>query len=907
VNNTVAWKPLLFRRFRFEVWMGAMFLLLFAPAPPIQAQLPRPIEARGKDPALLLDYVSLKEEDSGTTDAVVHLRLTAPTPFVVHGLYLTQDGTATVADRDYEAATGSFSFEPNSTTSTITVHVNGDTKVEPNETFYVQLAAVENATTTTGPGRSEITILNDDTGIRISIPDVSKLEGNSGSTNFDFAVTLSAPSSVDVTGAYRLTDDTATARDNDFVSDSGSFTIRAGQRTATISVRVTGDSAPESDERFFVDISGLAGVAPLTLRATGTILNDDFGSIDVSSPSVEEGDSGTTDVRFRVALAQAVPTDTNVKYQTVDGTATVADKDYQSDAGSVIIPAGQTFQNVAVRIAGDTRPEPDETFTLMVTANGISATGTATIVDDDRQKPSALAIVSGNNQHGTAGKALALPFVVRASDTNGKPVVGASIRWSVSKGSATVSASSTTTDSSGTSSTIVTLGSSTGEVAVISELTGPLNAQVTFAVVSDAELASTPGISPVAVAVAKRLDELCNSSAAILRGACGALSVLPDADRARVLEQIAPQQSGAQAQSIMQGTTILVSSIASRLSALRGGATGFSIDRLSMDINGKSFPVAALVSLLNSYARGGGAGDPGGRGLSGFVNGTIGHGTRPAQLGTLGFDLKHRGVTAGLDRRVGNLVVGGAVSWMSLKSNLRDSSGNLDTKGYSVSLYGMRTGLLAGRASSKHGGWSLLEGGYVEAIVTYGRNEYLSQHLVDIPGLQVSTARSRNHANVLVFTGGGGVESNRGAFALDTFLRGSFSGAGVAGFDESGGGALSLGVRSQQVRSLLATTGFDASYSQSLKWGVLRPDIRVSFVHDFEGGSRLITAHFLQDPAATPFTIPIDHPDRNYGNIAAGLQALMPHGYSSFLQYSGDVGRSDLHFYSVQLGLRKEF
>ncbi len=57
--------------------------------------------------------------------------------------FSTANGTATVADNDYTAASGTLNFTGNAgETKTITVQVKADQKVEANETFVVNLANV---------------------------------------------------------------------------------------------------------------------------------------------------------------------------------------------------------------------------------------------------------------------------------------------------------------------------------------------------------------------------------------------------------------------------------------------------------------------------------------------------------------------------------------------------------------------------------------------------------------------------------------------------------------------------------------------------------------------------------------------------------------------------------------------
>ena len=73
--------------------------------------------------------------------------------------YATANGTAT-AGSDYTAISGTLTFAPGQLTQTIAVPVLGDTVVEPNETFVVNLTAPANATLADGQGIG--TILDND-------------------------------------------------------------------------------------------------------------------------------------------------------------------------------------------------------------------------------------------------------------------------------------------------------------------------------------------------------------------------------------------------------------------------------------------------------------------------------------------------------------------------------------------------------------------------------------------------------------------------------------------------------------------------------------------------------------------------------------------------------------------------
>ena len=71
-------------------------------------------------------------------------------------------------------------------------------------------------------------------------------------------------------------DGTATTSDNDYVARTGTLTFAPGETTKTITIVVQGDNKKESNESFFLDLSGNSSNSVLDKkRGIGTILNDD--------------------------------------------------------------------------------------------------------------------------------------------------------------------------------------------------------------------------------------------------------------------------------------------------------------------------------------------------------------------------------------------------------------------------------------------------------------------------------------------------------------------------------------------------------------------------------------------------------------------------------------------------------
>jgi hypothetical protein len=184
--------------------------------------------------------------------------------------YATANGSA-LAGSDYTATSGTLTFAAGQTSKTITVPVIGDTIVEPNEAFVVNLSGAIGATIFDGQGLG--TILNDD-GPTLRINDVSRAEFNSGATAFTFIVTLSSASASTVTVNYATANGSALAG-SDYTATSGTLTFAAGQTSKTITVLVTGDTVVEPNEAFVVNLSGAIGATIFDGQGVGTILNDD--------------------------------------------------------------------------------------------------------------------------------------------------------------------------------------------------------------------------------------------------------------------------------------------------------------------------------------------------------------------------------------------------------------------------------------------------------------------------------------------------------------------------------------------------------------------------------------------------------------------------------------------------------
>jgi hypothetical protein len=108
----------------------------------------------------------------------------------------------------------------------------------------------------------------------LSVGDVKLKEGDSGTKNARFTVTLGAAASTTVTVQAATASGTATAP-SDYKSKTATLTFKAGTLKQTFAVKVNGDTRKESDEKFKVKLSSAKDAKIADATATGKILNDD--------------------------------------------------------------------------------------------------------------------------------------------------------------------------------------------------------------------------------------------------------------------------------------------------------------------------------------------------------------------------------------------------------------------------------------------------------------------------------------------------------------------------------------------------------------------------------------------------------------------------------------------------------
>lgn len=209
---------------------------------------------------------------------------------------VTGSGANPVNAIDFDGNTlpsGSLSFAANETSKVITILVNGDTTVEPNEGFTVTLSSPSGSTITTATAAGSIN--NDDNPpssptVTLSANPVTIAEDAGVAT---FTATLSAATDQQVTIQLDFSG-TATLLE-DYTRSDAQIVIPAGQTTGTITVTAVQDSLVEGNETVIVDITSVTnGTESGTQRVTTIIIDANDSTIQLPSGETRVTNEGGT-------------------------------------------------------------------------------------------------------------------------------------------------------------------------------------------------------------------------------------------------------------------------------------------------------------------------------------------------------------------------------------------------------------------------------------------------------------------------------------------------------------------------------------------------------------------------------------------------------------------------------------
>jgi outer membrane autotransporter protein len=201
-------------------------------------------------------------------------------------------------------------------------------------------------------------------------------------------------------------------------------------------------------------------------------------------------------------------------------------------------------------------------------------------------------------------------------------------------------------------------------------------------------------------------------------------------------------------------------------------------------------------------------------------------------------------------------------------------------------------------------------------LIGYNSNEYDLNRRINYSvnsNVANQVASSSPDGDLFSLSVGGGYAMPYNAFTITPLVRFDYLSNDVDSFREkmsspnTVGGSMSMAVDSTTYKSFTSHLGGQVSRAFSYSGGVIVPQIRFDWVHEFENDSKEVGARFINDINSTPFFVLTDNPDRDYFDLEISVNAQFAHGRSAFLSYNTLLGFDDVNFNAINAGIRLEF
>ena len=213
------------------------------------------------------------------------------------------------------------------------------------------------------------------------------------------------------------------------------------------------------------------------------------------------------------------------------------------------------------------------------------------------------------------------------------------------------------------------------------------------------------------------------------------------------------------------------------------------------------------------------------------------------------------------------------------------------------------------------GSWGIGAGGFVEASAgyerhdgTYRRNAVFQESTRTRP--QVDARVSGEAVRTVGWLSANtGVDLHRGASSFGPYAGLTVTRSKVDAYterDHSGAG-LNMHFGGADRDSLLGHAGLRASRAFGTGSGVFVPQARVEYQHEFEDDPSSVASRYALDTSATQYVLAAGDQDADFVLAGLSLSAILPHGWTCFVDYSVLLGHDELDRERATLGVRLEF
>jgi uncharacterized protein YhjY with autotransporter beta-barrel domain len=373
-----------------------------------------------------------------------------------------------------------------------------------------------------------------------------------------------------------------------------------------------------------------------------------------------------------------------------------------------------------------------------------------------------------------------------------------------------------------------------------------------------------------------------------------------------VLQSLNGEELQAAQQQVGEISDVQIGNITARLSAIRAGLAGpgLSVAGLNVLNGGRVLALDDSKDLQIVPAQFGDDGFLSRLGI--FATGNITFGDKDSTGELEGFDFDTEGLTIGADYRLtDSLVLGAAVGYSRFNAEFDESIDSpngqeLDSDAVQFSLFGS---------------FYPTDQLFVDAIASVGWHFYDSERqilapppVLGDPGLVRSSAKGDFDAIHYGVAANVGYTIQLLGANVTPIARLEYLRAEIDGFTEDSPAAIELEFDDSDAESLPLNVGIEADYPISTQFGIIAPNVRAEYVHDFLDNDDGVLVRYAADTTQlSEFEVSTENKDQDYGILGAGLATTFPAGWAAFVDYHTFVGLTNFTIHAVNVGFRKEF
>jgi len=338
-----------------------------------------------------------------------------------------------------------------------------------------------------------------------------------------------------------------------------------------------------------------------------------------------------------------------------------------------------------------------------------------------------------------------------------------------------------------------------------------------------------------------------------------------------------------------------IKDIGKRLSSLRKTSRILSFSRY-MESKEKN----NAWNLLPSYTKYSNPTESGGlfdQRFSGFLTANIISSDQSETITEAGFESSTKQYTLGGDYRYNNKTfIGIAYSGVSGNVDMSAGRGQLDNNAKTYIVYA---------------NYNYDQSWFSNATISYGNREFEMKRAVNfVLNNETTTAVALSNPNSDYYglsIGGGYDKPYDNGHNLAFLANLNFTRTNIDAFTETGTVGYNIAVAKQTIQSIQLDLGAEWRQAISTSYGVVIPQISLSWTQEFGDKSDAINARYETDPNETTLSFETGNSDLSYINLVLGASMVFPRGLSGFLQYESQQFVDDYQQYMLSIGVRKEF